>query len=80
MCIKQAGIWNYENEVSKQCVIRKGINEAGNEILYYLNYKNVPVTVKYQGGRATSLFNEKQFEDGQEIVIDKWGVTILERI
>jgi len=79
MCIKQVGIWNYENEISSQCVIRKGVNEDGNEILYYLNYKNVPTTVKYDGSNALSLFDEKQIGNGQEVTVEKWGVAILER-
>jgi beta-galactosidase len=78
-CLKQAGVWNYENEISSQCVIRKGINEEGNEILYFLNYKNTPTTISYQGKSALSLFDEKVVENGHEFVIEKWGVTILER-
>ncbi|WP_099469905.1 beta-galactosidase [Konateibacter massiliensis] len=79
MCLKQAGIWNYENEISNQCVIRKGMNEEGKEILYYLNHRNIPVSLKYQGNDAASLLDGKHIENGQELTIDKWGVVILER-
>jgi beta-galactosidase len=78
-CLKQAGLWTDTNEMSKQCIIRKGINEEGKEIVYYLNYTNSGIKMKYQGQDALSLFEDKQVINGEELAVDAWGVAILER-
>lgn len=79
ICLKQAGLWVYENEISNQCVIRKGMNDEGKEIIYYLNYTNKPVLVKYRGRDALSLFDGKEIKNDDSFEVDKWGVVIVER-
>lgn len=77
--LKECASWEYENEISCRCIIRKGRNQEGREIVYYFNYTNQPVNVKYQGKEACDIIGKKQIKQGETFMINSWGVVILER-
>lgn len=79
LCLKKWGIWETENDLSQFCIIRKGTNSKGNELFYYLNYSNQPITVQCEGEKAYSILEERIIKREEKFVIAPWGVTILER-
>ncbi|MCX7657532.1 MAG: beta-galactosidase trimerization domain-containing protein, partial [Oscillospiraceae bacterium] len=46
-CLKKAGLWSEEQKCSFPVIIRKGTNNFGKEIVYFLNYSNNEITVEY---------------------------------
>lgn len=76
--LKECKIWEYENEISNQCIIRKGRNQEGKDITYYLNYTNQLVQIVYQGKDANEIIANKEIKHGDSFTIESWGVVILE--
>lgn len=58
-------------------IIRKGINQFGKEITYYMNFSGQQQKASAAEG-GTELFSDTQVADGEELVLDKWDVKIVE--
>ncbi len=78
-CLKDCGLWKEENEIAKLCIVRKGVNEAGKEILYYLNYQKTKAIIPYCGPDALALLSNQKIKDGDKFTVNAWGVEIIER-
>ena len=77
--LKKIGLWGQEQEVSFPVIIKKGINDFGKEIRYYLNYSPQVQEVKYCGNEAKDLLTGDKIYEGQTLRIEPWNLRILER-
>lgn len=60
-------------------IIKKGINDLGKEIVYYLNYSSEEQKVTYSGEDAVELLENIPIQRGQVLTIGPWNLKILER-
>ena len=58
--------------------VKQGINESGHHMMYFLNYSKDVQTVTNIAGTATELLSECIVHSGDKIVLDPWGIAILE--
>ena len=58
-------------------ILRKGMNQSGKEITYYMNFSGQPQCVSVSSG-GTELFSDVQVESGAELTLEKWDVKIVE--
>lgn len=77
--LKQAGLWGREQEVEFPVIIKKGINDYGKEVVYYLNYSPDVQSLRYWGNDAEDLLTGEGVRDGKNLVIEPWNLRILER-
>ena len=60
--------------------IRRGFNDFGKEVTYYLNYSAWTQRGVHAGGPAVSLLDGREIGTGDTIVLKPWGVEIAESI
>lgn len=77
--LKDADLWNREQEVEFPVIIKKGINDYGKEVVYYLNYSSNVQSLQYWGNDAEDLLAGESVCDGNSLVIEPWNLRILER-
>ena len=58
--------------------IKQGINDAGHHIMYYLNYSGKSHELVNLAGDATELLSDRSISQGEIMIIEPWGVLILE--
>lgn len=75
--MEEENIFPNEGSEGFPVVVRKGINEKGKEIVYYLNYSGNTQRGKCPKGKFINLFGGKPVRDEEEFEIDKWGIIIL---
>lgn len=66
-----------ETEYVFPVMIRKGINDAGREIVYYLNYSQDTVEVAVKKGHL--LLSDREVEEGERLTIGPWNLEIVEK-
>ena len=59
-------------------IVKRGINDFGRELYYYLNYSGEPQTVRHTGGDGTELTEGGDVRRDAELTLDAWGVRIVE--
>lgn len=59
-------------------IVKKGRNDAGNQIIYLFNYSDEPAAYHYQGVGAAALFSNTAVSAGDKISLAPWDVCILE--
>lgn len=58
-------------------IIKKGINENGNEIIFYLNYSDKPITTSaLHNGKE--LISDNTITKGCDLLIEPWNILIME--
>lgn len=77
--LKDAGLWGMEQEVEFPVIIKKGTNDLGKEVVYYLNYSPEVRNVIYHGIDGEELFGKVAVTDGQVLEIGGWDLKIVER-
>ena len=77
--LKDAGLWGMEQEVEFPVIIKKGTNDLGKEVVYYLNYSPEVRNVIYHGTDGEELFGKAAVTDGQVLEIGGWDLKIVER-
>ena len=77
--LKDAGLWGMEQEVEFPVIIKKGTNDLGKEVVYYLNYSPEVRNVIYHGTDGEELFGKVPVTDGQVLEIGGWDLKIVER-
>ena len=65
-------------KVTFPVIIKHGTNDAGKEILYYLNYSSEEQTVCYDQADGTELFSGKKIHTNESIVLKPWDLAIIE--
>ena len=59
-------------------IIKRGINDSGKELCYYLNYSKDPVSVTHHGKNGVELISEAAIVCGDKIDLGGWGVAVVE--
>lgn len=59
-------------------IIKRGINDSGKELCYYLNYSKDPVSVTHHGKNGVELISETAIVCGDKIDLGGWGVAVVE--
>lgn len=59
-------------------IVRKGRNDFGKTVRYYLNYSASDQTVKYRFPVGTELLSKTEIQSQEDIRIPVWGVKIIE--
>ena len=59
-------------------IIKRGINDSGKELCYYLNYSKDPVSVTHHGNIGVELISESAIVCGDKIDLGGWGVAVVE--
>jgi beta-galactosidase len=78
---KVAGIAGIEREggdLSFPLIVRKGTNEKGKTIRYYLNFSASPLNIIYNHKKAKELFSGKTVGNGDSFTINAWELAIFE--
>lgn len=60
-------------------IIRLGYNESGHRLTYYLNYSAQQQSCTYAGEAATELTTGRGVSHGDCLVLEPWGVQIVEQ-
>lgn len=74
-----AGIPAEEGGIAFPVIVRKGVNDLGCEVAYYLNYSAECQPVPYHGPDARELLTDEVFHDGDTMELAPWNLKILER-
>lgn len=59
-------------------IVKRGINDSGKELCYYLNYSKDPVSVTHHGKNGVELISEAAIVCGDKIDLGGWGVAVVE--
>lgn len=59
-------------------IIKRGINDSGKELCYYLNYSKDPVSVTHHGKNGVELISKTAIVCGNKIDLGGWGVAVVE--
>jgi len=73
---EEAGI-DYPAGISFPVIVRKGTNDAGHIVTYYLNYSPEDVTVKNSTG-GTELLSGRYVEKNEKLALGSWEFAIIE--
>ena len=74
----ETGLTGKENRIVYPIVCRTGTNDQDKIIRYYLNYSDKNASVLYSSSKGTNLFSNAPVKKGDKIMIDPWGVVIVE--
>lgn len=77
--MKDAGVWGADQELAFPLIVKTGINEQGQTIRYYFNYSDEPVSFHNPHGDGTELLSGDSIAAGQELVLERWGIRIIEQ-
>ena len=77
--VQDAGLWGKEQETAFPVILRKGINDIGREVVFYLNYSPETQRIPYVGDEAMDLLTGAAVQDGERLEIGPWNLRILER-
>ena len=84
--LKDAGLWQKENEQRYPVIIRKSAAEDGKTVWFYLNYSHETAEAVYVGAKAEYLLKETETLTGEMILTDEriklqpWGIQILKEV
>lgn len=73
-----AGI-SVDDSVQFPVIVRRGVNDLGREVVYYLNYSAQKQAVPYCGAQAVELLSGEPVRNGEALEIGPWDLKILER-
>ncbi|OZG48720.1 beta-galactosidase [Bombiscardovia coagulans] len=79
--LKVAGLYGPLQELAGQITVRQGINAAGEQVTYFLNYSDQVVTVSspYAGrillGQCQTA--GKSIGAGEQLTVDAWNLAIV---
>ena len=59
-------------------IVKRGINDSGKELCYYLNYSKDPFSVTHRGKDGIELVSETSIVCGDKIDLGGWGVAVVE--
>ena len=59
-------------------IVRKGVNDLGKTVRYFLNYSDKPVSCVYPYENGTELIEDQAVHTRDEITIDPWNLKIIE--
>lgn len=78
--LKEAGLWKEEQNIPSPVIVRKGKNDFGKELVYYLNYSKDVQNITYHGPSGTSLLDNTKIEKDSILTIGPWNLAVIERL
>ncbi|MBR2812990.1 MAG: beta-galactosidase [Solobacterium sp.] len=72
---ESAGI---ETEGHFPLIIRKGINDFGQKIMYFFNYSQGTITARAPAFETVELRRNRDIAAGQDLILEPWSVMVLE--
>lgn len=76
--LKKQGLWQEKIQtIASQVGIRRGENQEGRGITYYLNYSGEDVTVEAVAS-GTELMTGKKVQPGEGLTLGKWELAIVQ--
>lgn len=76
--LKGAGVWNENQKEKFPVIVKRGVNDFGKNITYYLNYSGDGQQAVHGGKDGMELFSEKAVNSGETMELEPWGVKIVE--
>ncbi len=58
--------------------VKQGVNDEGRHILYFLNYSGKEQRARNIAGAARELLSETEVAQNEELILQPWGVAVLE--
>ena len=58
-------------------IIKRGVNDFGEEVIYYFNYSDDVQNIIYHGRDGVLLMQETNITDGESIMLNGWDFCIL---
>jgi beta-galactosidase len=78
--LHEAGIETDAGAAASSVRIKRGTNQSGRQIHYFLNYSSDAARVSYQFGPAHDLLKDQAIVPGQSLEIGPWDLVIAEEI
>ncbi len=75
---KEQGILPNPGSEGFPVIVKKGRNQAGRLVYYFLNYSGKEQTASCPEGGFLELLTQKNLRGGENIALPKWGLAILE--
>lgn len=76
--LRSAGISLVDATQPSSIRVRREINSQGDAMYFYLNYSGNRQVAVYHYRKGVDLFSGKEVDDGQQLVLQPWGVSIVE--
>ncbi len=76
--VREAGIWTVDQELAFPLIVRSGVNRYGRAVHYYFNYSGEARSFVYPYGQAGELLTERKVEMGETVLLQPWGLVVLE--
>ena len=76
--LREAGLWTADQEVEFPVIIKRGTNQDGKQIVYYLNYSASEQTVAHRDGDGVELTKKEKVAQGDTLTIGPWDLRIVE--
>ena len=76
--LREAGLWTADQEVEFPVIIKRGTNQDGKQIVYYLNYSASEQTVAHRDGDGVELTKKEKVAQGDTLTIGSWDLRIVE--
>lgn len=76
--LKQTNLLSLQESAKFPVIIRKGSNDFGKTIRYYLNYSWKTQTIPYLYETGTNLFTKENVFKGENLKIEPWNLQIIE--
>lgn len=78
MAAERAGVVPEQTKEGMPFIVRSGKNRLGRLVHYVFNYSSSQKTLKCPYGTCTDLLTGTEYDEEDEILMDDWGVVILE--
>jgi beta-galactosidase len=76
--VKKAGLWGEDQNLYFPVIIKEGKNEKGKTVRYFFNYSPKTSNVSYNYVNGQELLLDKTVRKNSMIVLEPWGVKIIE--
>ncbi|MDF2872224.1 MAG: beta-galactosidase [Anaerocolumna sp.] len=78
--LTSTGLWDKDQELHFPLITKSGINQEGKKLHYYFNYSMEPHSFEYPHDSGTELLTESKITTREEILLEPWGIRIIEEI
>ncbi|KRG15715.1 beta-galactosidase [Virgibacillus soli] len=76
--IKEAGLWQLDQEITFPLITKNGVNADGKSIRYYFNYSGDKASFQYPHQSGQELLTAVQIQHGEKLVLEPWDFIIIE--
>lgn len=76
--LNNAGLWDKDQELHFPLITKSGMNQEGKKLHYYFNYSMESHSFEYPYGSGTELLSELTIPANAHILLEPWGIRIIE--